>query len=55
MYKQFKVKSNKSVYLPVELIAMIEERAAKNISCFNKVVLEVLLKEFVFTEKKSNE
>jgi len=53
MYKQFKEKSNRSVYLPIELIAMIEERAARSISCFNKVVVEVLLKEFLFTEKKS--
>lgn len=55
MYKQFKEKSTKSIYLPDELIAMIEDRAAKNISCFNKVVVEVLLKEFVFAENNNQD
>lgn len=53
MYKQFREKSNKSIYLPVELIAMIEKRAEKNISSFNKIILEVLLKEFLFSENKN--
>ncbi len=53
MYKQFREKSNKSIYLPIELIAMIEKRAEKNISSFNKIILEVLLKEFLFSENKN--
>lgn len=51
MYKRFKEKINKSVYMPVELINKIQDKADNNFSNFNKVVVEVLIKEFLMTEK----
>lgn len=53
MYKNFREKKSKCVYLPVELIDAIQERANVDYSNFNKVVAEVLLKEFLLMDNKS--
>ena len=46
MYKQFREKSNRSVYLPNVLIDAIEKQAANEYLSFNRVIVEVLLKQF---------
>ena len=46
MYKQFREKSNRSVYLPNALIDVIEKQAADDYLSFNRVIVDVLLKQF---------
>lgn len=54
MYKNFKEKNIKSVYLPIELIEAIQHQANNSFSSFNKIVVEVLIKEFLLLKNKAD-
>ena len=47
MNKKYKHSINRSVYMPEELISRIQEVADEQNSNFNKMLVDVLLKEFL--------